>query len=38
MNLPNSGLYHEIISGSGEECNSGGLQQVVQNDILCGNN
>ena len=38
MDTHNSGLYHEVTNSGGEGRYSGGLQQVVKNDTLCGNN
>ena len=37
MNTSNSGFYYEVTSSGRERCNLSGLQQVIQNDTLCGN-
>ena len=38
MNAPNSRLYYKATSSSRKGCDSGGMQQVVQNNTLCSNN
>ena len=38
MDLFNSGLHHEVTSSSWERYNPDSLWQVIQDNILCGNN
>ena len=38
MDAPNSRIYYKDTSSSREGYDSGGMQQIVQNDALCDNN